>query len=67
MGLQNLNFACGSVQTKRGPLVSTIEELIGRKSRGCGLESRAYGRRDVKTKATELLVIFLLGPEHSEQ
>jgi hypothetical protein len=31
-----------------GPLslVSTIEELLGRKSSGFGLESRAYGRRD---------------------
>jgi hypothetical protein len=31
-----------------GPLgpVSTIEELLGRKSSGSGLESREYGRRD---------------------
>jgi hypothetical protein len=27
-------------------LVSTIEELLERKSRGCGLENRDYGRRD---------------------
>jgi hypothetical protein len=27
-------------------LVSTIEELLGRKSRGSGLENRDYGRRD---------------------
>jgi hypothetical protein len=27
-------------------LVSTTEELIGRKSRGSDLESRDYGRRD---------------------
>jgi hypothetical protein len=27
-------------------LVSTIEELLGRKSSGCGLENRKYGRRD---------------------
>jgi hypothetical protein len=27
-------------------LVSTIEELLGRKSSGSGLESREYGRRD---------------------
>jgi hypothetical protein len=26
-------------------LVSTIEELLGRKSSGCGLENRDYGRR----------------------
>jgi hypothetical protein len=33
---------------ERGPpsLVSTIEELLGRKSSGSGLESRGYGRRD---------------------
>jgi hypothetical protein len=36
------------VGLERGPLslVSTIEELLGRKSRGSGLESRKYGRRD---------------------
>jgi hypothetical protein len=27
-------------------LVSTIEELLGRKSIGSGLENRDYGRRD---------------------
>jgi hypothetical protein len=27
-------------------LVSTIQELLGRKSRGSGLESRDYGRMD---------------------
>jgi hypothetical protein len=27
-------------------LVSTIEKLLGRKSSGCGLENRDYGRRD---------------------
>jgi hypothetical protein len=36
------------VGLERGPLglVSTIEELLGRKSSGSGLESREYGRRD---------------------
>jgi hypothetical protein len=36
------------VDLERGPLslVSTIEELLGRKSSGSGLESREYGRRD---------------------
>jgi hypothetical protein len=31
-----------------GPLslVSTIEELLGRKSSGFGLDNREYGRRD---------------------
>jgi hypothetical protein len=33
---------------ERGPLslVSTIEELLGRKSSGYSLDSREYGRRD---------------------
>jgi hypothetical protein len=36
------------VGLKRGPLtfVSTIEELLGKKSSGSGLENREYGRRD---------------------
>jgi hypothetical protein len=36
------------VGLERGPLslVSTIEELLVRKSRGSGLEIREYGRRD---------------------
>jgi hypothetical protein len=36
------------VGLERGPLslVSIIEELLGRKSSGCGLESREYGRLD---------------------
>jgi hypothetical protein len=36
------------VVLERGPLslVSTIEELLGRKSSGSGLERREYGRRD---------------------
>jgi hypothetical protein len=36
------------VGLERGPLslVSTTEELLGRKSSGSGLESREYGRRD---------------------
>jgi hypothetical protein len=36
------------VGQERGPLslLSTIEELLGRKSSGSGLESREYGRRD---------------------
>jgi hypothetical protein len=33
---------------ERGPLslVRTIEELLGRRSSGSGLENRGYGRRD---------------------
>jgi hypothetical protein len=36
------------VGLERGPLnlVSTIEELLERKSSGSGLEKREYGRRD---------------------
>jgi hypothetical protein len=37
------------VGLERGPplsLVSTTEELLERKCRGSGLESREYGRRD---------------------
>jgi hypothetical protein len=36
------------VGLERGPLslVSTIEELLGRKCRGSGLENRKYGRKD---------------------
>jgi hypothetical protein len=36
------------VGLERGPLslVSKIEELLGRKSSGCGLENLEYGRRD---------------------
>jgi hypothetical protein len=36
------------VGLQRGPLslVSTIEELLGRNSSGCGLENREYGRGD---------------------
>jgi hypothetical protein len=37
------------VDLERGilSLVSTIEELLGRKSSGSGLENREYGRRDL--------------------
>jgi hypothetical protein len=36
------------VGLERGPLslVSTTEELLGRKSSGSGIENRKYGRRD---------------------
>jgi hypothetical protein len=37
------------VSLKRGPLslMSTTEELLGRKSSGSGLENREYGRGDL--------------------
>jgi hypothetical protein len=40
------------VGLERGPLslVSTTEELLGRKSRGSGLENREYGRRDLSRR-----------------
>jgi hypothetical protein len=54
------------VGLERGPirLVSTIEELLERKSSGSGLESRGYGARSVgiirpRTQATEFS--FVLG------
>jgi hypothetical protein len=36
------------VGLERGPLslISTTEELLGRKSSGSGLENQVYGRRD---------------------
>jgi hypothetical protein len=34
------------VGLERDRLVSTIEELLGRKSSGSGLENREYGRRN---------------------
>jgi hypothetical protein len=45
-GATRFSEKCGSLE--RGPLslVATIEELLGRKSSGSGLESRDYGRRD---------------------
>jgi hypothetical protein len=54
--LQNQRFGFDSLRSQfflevvgleRGPLslVSTIEELLGRKSSGSGLERREYGRR----------------------
>jgi hypothetical protein len=38
----------GKLAMERGPLslMSTIEELLERKSSGSGLESQEYGRRD---------------------
>jgi hypothetical protein len=37
------------VSLERGPLslVTTIQELLGRKSSGSSLENREYGRRDL--------------------
>jgi hypothetical protein len=40
------------VGLERGPLslVSTTEELLGRKSSGSGLENREYGRKDTSRR-----------------
>jgi hypothetical protein len=45
------------VGLERGPLslVSTIEELLERKSSGSGLESRDYGRRDPPRRSPVIL------------
>jgi hypothetical protein len=45
---QHYNIFWEAVGLERGPfsLVSTIEELLGRKGIGSGLENREYGRRD---------------------
>jgi hypothetical protein len=46
------------VGLERGPLilVSTTEELLGRKSSGSGQESRDYGRRDPSLRRSSLLI-----------
>jgi hypothetical protein len=45
------------VGLERGPLslMSTTEELLGRKSSGSGLESREYGRRPPRLPSETLL------------
>jgi hypothetical protein len=47
-GFDSRHYKKKVVGLERGPLslVSTTEELLGRKSSGFGLESREYGRRD---------------------
>jgi hypothetical protein len=44
---------------ERGPLslVSIIEELLERKSRGSGLENLEYGIVRLRTQATEFFII----------
>jgi hypothetical protein len=48
---------CEVVGLERGPLslVSTIEELLERKSNGSGIESREYGRRDPSRRPRGIL------------
>jgi hypothetical protein len=51
------------VGLERGPLslVSTTEELLGRKSSGSGLEIREYGLRDLSPE-TDTLLKGISGP-----
>jgi hypothetical protein len=48
-------------------LVSTIEELIERKSRGSGLESREYGRRDLPRWPRDTLLSEKVGTNFADQ
>jgi hypothetical protein len=47
-GLDSRHYPKKNVGLEQGPLtlVSTTEELLGRKSGGSSLENREYGRRD---------------------
>jgi hypothetical protein len=47
------------VGLEQGPLslVTTIEELLGRKSSGSGLEMREYGRRDLSRRPRDTLYL----------
>jgi hypothetical protein len=49
------------VGLERGPLslMSTIEELLGRKSIGSGLESREYSRRDLTSVGRSVGIVHL--------
>jgi hypothetical protein len=49
---------------ERGPpsLVSTIQELLERKSRGSGLENREYGRRNKSRRLRDTLYPQKLAP-----
>jgi hypothetical protein len=56
------------VSLERGPLslVSTIEELLGRKSSGSGLENREYGHRESVTVTTWQLLSGNVGTNFSD-
>jgi hypothetical protein len=51
------------VGLERGPpsLVSTTEELLGRKSSGSGLENRDYDRRDPSRQLRDTLLSAKVG------
>jgi hypothetical protein len=55
------------VGLQRGPLslVSTTEELLGRKGSGSGVEMRDYGRRD--PLSTQQLLSAKVGPNFADK
>jgi hypothetical protein len=57
------------VGLERGPLslVSTIEELLGRKSSGFGLESREYCRGESRYSATRHLLFAKAGTNFADK
>jgi hypothetical protein len=57
------------VGLERGPLslVSTIEELLGRKSSGSGLENREYGSRDLLRSLRDILLSAKAGTNFADK
>jgi hypothetical protein len=57
------------VGLERGPLslVSTTEELLGRNSRGSGLEIREYGRRDLSRCPRGTLYLQKVGTNFADK
>jgi hypothetical protein len=57
------------VGLERGPssLVSTTEELLGRKSSGSGLENREYGRRVPSRRQRDTLVYAKVGTNFADE
>jgi hypothetical protein len=57
------------VGLEQGPfsLVSTIEELLGRKSSGSGLENREYGSRESVTLTTWLPPFIKVGTNFTDK
>jgi hypothetical protein len=54
---------------ERGPLslVSAIEELLGRKSSGSGLENREYGRRDPSRWPRDIIYPAKVGTKFADK
>jgi hypothetical protein len=57
------------VGLERGPLslVSTLEELLGRKSKGSGIESREYGRKDPSRRPRGTLYPQKVGTDFADK